>query len=92
MIFNFDNWLLIIKESQTKADELLSNATTFLGDSLTTANSKDEVTHYLILAIIVTIVSVSIPTIFLLRLLLSSHAIQLNANSFDDLSSFDSFG
>ena len=31
-----------------------------LGDSLTTASSQDEVTNYLILAIVVTIVSVKI--------------------------------
>ncbi len=47
-------------ENNANSTAIPINATQLLGESLTRANSDDEVTYYLTLAIVVTIVSVSV--------------------------------
>ena len=54
------SFLLLFTENKSNSTAIIGNATQLLGKSLTTAGSDDEVKHYLTLAIVVTIVSVSI--------------------------------
>ena len=60
LLFKYKSILLLLVEKQknllnSTAEQTVKN---FLGPSATTANSEDEVLHYLILAIVVTVVSV----------------------------------